>query len=252
MQVFSKLSGSRLFHELEKIFEDQHPVHCFLRLKELHLLETIHPKLFQYFNPNSLELVSKTLDYYSQLNLSEFPRPTSLYFTAICDWFKEENELNEMMTRLNLNDVKKGYFELMEKAKNSLEQIKLLDAKKVTRSGIYNILKPLSLSAILYSLYLNYYLNLPYESYFVLFLTQLQSQKLVINGNDLKTLGFKPGPHFAKVLKTILDKRLDQDVDDNRKNQLKIATELLKQEGTFSNNDNIQTEKQNSQSKKKK
>ncbi|MEN9567017.1 MAG: hypothetical protein RLZZ69_2213 [Cyanobacteriota bacterium] len=46
------------------------------------------------------------------------------------------------------------------------------------------------------------------------YLTYLSQVKPLLNGNDLKTLGFKPGPLYKQILDDILNKTLDRQISD--------------------------------------
>jgi tRNA nucleotidyltransferase (CCA-adding enzyme) len=46
------------------------------------------------------------------------------------------------------------------------------------------------------------------------YLTVLSQVKPLLNGNDLKTLGFKPGPLYKQILDDILNKTLDHQISD--------------------------------------
>ena len=41
------------------------------------------------------------------------------------------------------------------------------------------------------------------------FMKQDRSMTTIVNGEDLKQLGLKPGPHFKTILDRLLDERLD-------------------------------------------
>lgn len=46
------------------------------------------------------------------------------------------------------------------------------------------------------------------------YLTHLSQVKPLLNGNDLKTLGFKPGPLYKQILDDVLNKTLDRQISD--------------------------------------
>jgi tRNA nucleotidyltransferase (CCA-adding enzyme) len=45
-----------------------------------------------------------------------------------------------------------------------------------------------------------------------LYLTKLRHIRPSLTGKDLKAMGYAPGPLFKKIMKTVLDARLDADV----------------------------------------
>ena len=65
------------------------------------------------------------------------------------------------------------------------------------------------------------------------YLDAKQNVKLEINGNDLKIVGFKPGPVFQDILKELYDLKLDLKIC-TREDELRIA-EQWRKEGRFFN-----------------
>ena len=106
-------------------------------------------------------------------------------------------------------------------------------------SKLYEIWKPIPLESIFLSL-----CELPTENhgYLSIFLTRLQNQKLEINGNDLKKMGFKEGPHFRVVLQQLLNDKLNGR-QLTKQQQLDEAVALLKerekQTTNFSSDNNV-------------
>lgn len=227
------------------MFEDEQPINCLLRLKELHLIEIFHPSLPKYFNETFLLCISKAIKEYSDLMLNEQINVYRIFFLVVASWFEEKKELDELFDRLNLNDLKKHFLELLEKGQLALRSIQSSNGK---RSTIYTILKPLHIDSIIYALGFNYFKNLSFEPFIKLFLTDLQFQKLQINGSDLKELGYKPGPQFARILNIILEAKLDQLIDERKQSQLNLAAKLLSE----SSADEIENNSQKKQQSKKK
>jgi len=48
MDILSKLTGSRVWHELVKIFSDKAPKECLHRMQKLKILPQIHPSLLKF------------------------------------------------------------------------------------------------------------------------------------------------------------------------------------------------------------
>ncbi|MGL6338706.1 MAG: hypothetical protein ACRC80_06140, partial [Waterburya sp.] len=59
-------------------------------------------------------------------------------------------------------------------------------------------------------------------------LTHLSQVKPLLNGNDLKTLGFKPGPLYKQILDDVLNKTLDHQIGDRA-----MAIEYVKSKSEF-------------------
>ena len=46
------------------------------------------------------------------------------------------------------------------------------------------------------------------------YITRLSQAKPLLNGNDLKSLGFKPGPLYKQILDDVLNQTLDNQISD--------------------------------------
>jgi tRNA nucleotidyltransferase (CCA-adding enzyme) len=68
------------------------------------------------------------------------------------------------------------------------------------------------------------------------YLTYLSQVKPILNGNDLKTLGFKPGPLYKQILDDVLNKTLDHQISDRHSaiEYIKSKRELVKERDNFS------------------
>ncbi|KAL6060925.1 Polynucleotide adenylyltransferase region [Balamuthia mandrillaris] len=262
LQFFQQLSGSRLFHELEKMFceEDTHvPFRCVKRLKELQLLDKISPR-FKTHPPQDqlIEAAGHTIEWYL---LSRFNPPLSnevrwkLYLLAITARITKENEFKEVMSRFLFPEpVQTRFVDSRKHARQALrtlrswsEEAKEEEAgkrqEKFKWSNVYNLLKPLPLEAILFMLS---EINAAEEGsndsgrtfaqpkkgdeqvrrLVHVFLSYLQHMKLEMNGNDLKKMGFQPSPLFSSVLKQVFKAKLDGNVH-NKTEELELAKSLM-------------------------
>ena len=59
-----------------------------------------------------------------------------------------------------------------------------------------------------------------------LYLTTLRKISPVLTGKDLKNMGYKPGPLFNKILKAILDARIEGQIK-SREEEIKFVKELF-------------------------
>ena len=92
-------------------------------------------------------------------------------------------------------------------------QTKLANAltKAECDSQIYQLLRPYkTLQLILFAAYG----NRPQRQRIWQYITRLSQVKPLLNGNDLKTLGLKPGPLYKQILDDVLDRTLDRQISD--------------------------------------
>ena len=78
---FDRLSGVRLFHELELILHEENPIPAIARLAELDLLKAVHPRLwYDEGTRTMLERVQAVLSWYDLFYLEEKYERWLVYF----------------------------------------------------------------------------------------------------------------------------------------------------------------------------
>ena len=83
---FDRLSGVRLFHELELILHEENPIPAIARLAELDLLKAIHPRLwFDEGTRNMLERVQAVLSWMDLSYLEEKYERWLVYFLGLVE-----------------------------------------------------------------------------------------------------------------------------------------------------------------------
>ena len=116
-------------------------------------------------------------------------------------------EGDEFIIRLNLPSAKAGAIEDMLELKHRLGE---LDYPDILPSRIYLLLKNYSLHAVRAC-------ALAHESalvrgYLQLYLDELRFITTSLNGVDLQQMGVPVGPHLGKLLRNLLEAKLDQRV----------------------------------------
>ena len=85
MEILSKLSGARIFHELCKMLEDERPVECFKRLQNpFKILSIISPNL-EKLSYGSMEKAVDVLKLFRLLKLKEEVTVWKFFFLVIVD-----------------------------------------------------------------------------------------------------------------------------------------------------------------------
>lgn len=202
MNIFEKLSGTRLYDELMLTFNETNPIKALKRLGDYELLKVIHPKIS--FSPeieSLLQAVHDTITWFDLLFLKEKYDRGMLYIMALLYKLnKDERELalNRLSVTSRLKDkILKGLHATQEilrrlKPDNSVE--------------IYHLLKSRDIESVLFSMALTR--DSEKKKAISRFLLELRNVKPALTGNDLKNLGIPPGPEYSKILKKILDEKL--------------------------------------------
>ena len=218
--VMAQLTGSRIFHEFEKIFAEQHPAPCIAMLHEHRLLQCVHPDMQSCFQMKDFEEGLQTVQWFTQLYPLEFDWKCLLL--CMC-WRMSSKSFHEVIVRLMVPKCKTGEMEesfaLAHKACNDL---KIWIHEKKPVSEMCKIFKTLSLET---SLAVLTHLRVENLDWVTLskFLTHWRFVAPSINGNDLKSLGIKPGPLYGVILAELLDAIIDGHVSMEKSEQMEYV-----------------------------
>lgn len=206
MDFFENLSGRRLFSELRQILEEDKPVMALRRLNEYKLLRVIHPKIV--YNPTLDDLlgsVEKILTWHKLLFLEDLCRKWMVYLLAIARDFAPEAAEN-LCERLELTErYRKVFVNEKTRADSCLQWMEF--QKGFKNSVLYRRLCPFRTEVLLYMMAstTREVVRRAISNYF----TRLRSTATFLKGNDLKDMGFEPGPVYRKILDSLLDERLN-------------------------------------------
>ncbi len=202
MNLFNMLSGPRIYEELLLSFKETEPVNTLKKLSDYGLLKVIHNRLI--FNEELealLKSLQETLAWFKLLFLDEKPDSSLLYLMVLLSRLTNE-ELEASIERLSPPSKIK---ELIIKGINNAREI----LKKFPSDDpveIYNCFKHLSIEIILYLMAICR--DRKKQKIISRYLTELRNIKTILNGNDLKNLGIKPGPIYSKILNQLLEEKL--------------------------------------------
>jgi tRNA nucleotidyltransferase (CCA-adding enzyme) len=222
MDFFKRLSGRRVLSELRLILEEDNPVPALRRLQDYNLLKVIHPSIKMDVGlVEKLNAVKKVVAWHDLLFVGEPYMKWSIYFMALMG-HGDRKTTEEICYRLELPPKLLSLFCQRrfesERCLSALEQ-----SGAATNSELYRQLAGLKIELILYMM-----ASTPSErtkkaiSYYY---THLRQVTIAISGHDLKALGLNPGPSFRKTLDTILDAKLNGQVQ-TRREQLRLAKQL--------------------------
>jgi tRNA nucleotidyltransferase (CCA-adding enzyme) len=210
---FDRLSGVRLFHELELILHEGNPIPAIARLAEMDLLKAIHPRLwFDEGTRAMLGRVQAVLSWFDLSYLEENFERWLVYFLGLVEPLTYE-ELTELMVRFKPPPkVAAAILDGKEAADQAL--IHLFHLGEPNRSQIYRLLSPIGTEYLLYMMAKSR--QEPSKRAVSLYFTHLKHLKPELRGRDLVAMGFQPGPQIKEILNMLHEARLHEVVQSKR------------------------------------
>jgi len=196
--MLDTVSGDRIRHELEHIFEENRPEIVIKRLGELGVLHRITPYL------ESDGWIAEKFDKARHLN-----KPTqlpSLYFCLLIYSFSEK-EIEQFLARLN---IPAKLSRVMRDTLGIKDRLPLLDKPSVKPSEIYYLLRDYEHLAIQANAIASESATI--HRHLQLFLAKLRYVKTSLDGEELKRLGISAGPEMGKILRILHKAKLDGEV----------------------------------------
>lgn len=208
LNALSALSGERLRHELDLIFDEERSRPAILRAAGLGLLPYLHAKLPEF---NSAYLDFMDMD--TRLDI-----PADRRAMGYMLWFMDlsEEDVFSIANRLDFTNELALSVWAAAQLKRGLPH--LVDMKPSDWTYALEKLPPLSI----YAVYL-----VSRESGLLSFLSVWRHVKARVSGNDLKARGLLPGPQFREILIRLRSAWLDGDVT-NKAQEERLLDELLK------------------------
>ncbi|MFN3480331.1 MAG: CBS domain-containing protein [Thermodesulfovibrionales bacterium] len=202
MNLFEKLSGTRIYEELILTFHETEPVRTIKRLSEYGLLKVVHPDIsFDKRMESILQSLHDTLSWFNLLFLKERPDIGILYLMALLSGL-DDKKRGEAFIRLSIPEQLRERIETgLLKAKDLIRILPLRDTVE-----IYNHLSNLSIETLLFTMAVTTDDEKKKEiSHFLLNLRQIRP---LTKGEDLMRIGIKPGPIYSEILRKVLEEKL--------------------------------------------
>lgn len=202
MNLFDKLSGSRLYEELLLTFSETEPVKAIKRLSEYGLLKVIHPNLaFDERLESVIQSIHDTLSWFNLLFLEEKPDKCAIYLMALLSVLSNgdrETAFVRLSTPSKIKDkINNGIL-------HSQKLIKLLPLRDPAR--IFKALCNLDIETILFTMAVAVNDNKKRE--ISQYLIELRKVRPQLKGQDLKGMGIMTGPIYSEILDAVLEERL--------------------------------------------
>ena len=207
LAVISKLSGERIRHELDLIFEEENSLQTILRAGDLGIFKQIHSEL-PVFNPN----YSDSLEMDTILGIPA-SRTTMGYMLWLMDL--SENVILSIAQRLDFaSDLTYAVWAASQLKKS-------LPFLVNSRPSIWTFaLEKLPLLSI-YAVYL-----VSGENPLLDYLSLWRHVKAHTTGDDLKARGIPPGPRYKEILTNLRAGWLDGDVKNDKEEEELLNTLL--------------------------
>lgn len=206
-KFIEKLSGARLYNELVLILKEPYPLNCLRRMKELDLLQTIHPRVLRHKGDfDRIERVQEVFSLSRIVHLVQECENGYVFLLAML-FTLDGREVSRAATRLSLSPKMRRRIRAdLDHCKSRLKSFKR--KSKFQPSDIYNLLDDLSSEAVLLLMATSGSEKI--NKNILLYLTEYhESAQLALTGNDLIHMGIQPGPVFKTVFQTLRDARIN-------------------------------------------
>ena len=221
---FLKLSGKRLFSEIDQILQEEEPAPAVARLAEFDLLKFIHPDLtFDKRRRDLFARIKKVRDWFDLTFLSEEYRPSLVYLLGILDGL-DYQDIAETCVRLSMLKYEKKIL-AEEKPLADRALGRLYRKKDPTPSEIHRVLSQLSTESLLFIMAKTQREGIARSV--SQYLTKLKHIRTELDGEDLIAMGLEPGPRFKNILTELLHARLNGEVKSRQDEEAFITEHYL-------------------------
>jgi tRNA nucleotidyltransferase (CCA-adding enzyme) len=222
LPLLKRVSGDRIRHELEQIFDEPEPERALCRLDELGMLAQIHPGLRcdrwlqARYRALREDLKPETWDLRSE--------DTPFLYLALLAYRLAEEELENLTRRLKVRRDDAEALRLLAGLEDTLAQL----GKARRPSAIYRLLEPYP-TRVLAGAWIATDRKRVRER-LLRYQTEWRLVQPDITGDALKAMGLRPGPLFGRLLGALRDARLDGRVS-TREEEAALLEKLLAAEG---------------------
>jgi tRNA nucleotidyltransferase (CCA-adding enzyme) len=202
MNLFDKLSGSRLYEELILTFNETEPVKAIRRLSHYGLLKVIHQNLlFDEKLEAMLQSVHDTLSWFNLLFLEEKSDKGTIYLMALLSVLSVDEREMAFMRLLMPSKLKEKVNKGIVSARELIRILPLRDPAKIYKA-IFN----LDIETVLFAMAAAETDDKKRE--ISSYLIELRKVKPQTTGTDLMSMGIPPGPVYSEILNALLDEKL--------------------------------------------
>ena len=214
-EMFKWTENQRIREELIRILKENSPENSIVRMSDLLELRFIHPelKLRKDFR-GVFKRLKRFLKWYNKYTFSKktFLKKWLMSFMLMLDNL-DPGQMEDVLSRFVF--TRNESVKLKNYARHSKNVIKKISGKKKMKPGrIYDILKGLSPETLICIMSRTSVrvAQMRIKKYIM----EYSGIKIKTNGEDLKKLGFSPGPEFNDILKELLHAKLDKKIATKR------------------------------------
>ncbi|MEE4255193.1 MAG: CBS domain-containing protein [Desulfuromusa sp.] len=233
LKSVKKIAGLRILHELEQILDEPRVVAALQRLDQFDLLKFIDPQLrFDQHTANLFIAAERASGWFDLLYTGKNYRRWILYLLCLFENLSEKG-ITRVTEWLCMSSVDREMIhEQLPKAKQLLKLIKQRRNKGMnpTNSEIYFWFDGLAVEVLLYLMACSDHEGL--RKWISLYMTDLRKEKVILNGDDLISRGFKPGRYFQDIFEQLLKARLNQEIS-TREEEIDFVKKKFPNPGGF-------------------
>jgi tRNA nucleotidyltransferase (CCA-adding enzyme) len=229
MELFQRLSGSRLGNELIHMLEEPDPAQGIRRLEEFRLVPFIHPKL--HAKPPVQKMFESVETILTWFTVEHPDTPIKRWLVYGLAWFESlgNTELTKTWKRLGFPQ---GHIQTSGdylSAQSTL--IRTLNRKSLAPSEAFALLAHWPIELLLFLMAKTQLKPTTQRAmnrvrqYF----TTWQHISIALTGHDLEDMGLPKGPAYSRVLETIFKAKLD-DMIATEEDEYRLAKTLIEQE----------------------
>jgi tRNA nucleotidyltransferase (CCA-adding enzyme) len=200
LPYLSTVSGERVSREFQLVLQEEKPERAVARAAALGILEQMQPPL---------KIEAGLLAQFARLRvrLQPYAVPPELYLALLVYPMRPE-ELEQLNSYLKFTRITYHVLKDTLKLKSDLPA---LSAPGLPASTVYNLLQPRAPLAVLANLFATRSCRV--KESIDLYLNRLRQVQTHLGAQDLLDLGLPPGPSLKKVLRGLLEARLDGQAD---------------------------------------
>ena len=218
--LLKRVSGDRIRHEFDRIFDEENAAPMMERLRELNILEAVHPDL--PWNDDLFELIDSIFDrelpkdWEVEVELPQGTLHETLIYTT---WLMQAPEPTRIIKRLKLTSL---ISQIILEAVDLKNMLPALMGKP--HSEITSKLDQISNVAI-YAVYLSR--DKPEQKGLLSrYLSSWQHVSSHISGQDLKDRGLPPGPRYSEILESLRNAWIDGEVSTEKEEEILLERML--------------------------
>lgn len=213
--MLDTISGTRIRHELERVFEDELPENILRRAEELKVLYKLQHRLTADFWLS--ETFALAREYYSP----DLPPP--LLYLALFTYRLDAADIEQLISSLTLPGASSRILLETQAIKGKMHE---LATPGLAPSRIYDLLHDNSVLAVTANLLATDFSVA--EENIELYLNVLKNVKPLLSGDGLKRLGVPEGPRIKEALLVLREAKLDGKITTRRDEEQMVKGWLKK------------------------